>query len=376
MALWLRVLIVEDSADDTQVLLRELRRGGYEVEQERVETRAAMETALAQGKWDLILCDYTLPRFSAGAALRTLQESKLDLPFIVISGTIGEESAVEMLKAGAHDFIVKGSLARLLPAIERELKDAETRRRQREAEAERNALVGHLEATNAEIERFTYIAFHDLRAPLVTIKGFVGALKHDLETERQDQVQRDIQRIEEAADKMNEILSDLLEFARIGRVMRPAEDVDIGQLVREVLQSLDGLIRAQNITVKVTPVLPSVYGDRMRLREVFENLIENAARYMDGQTYPLIEIGARLQNDQTIIFVRDNGQGIEPRYHTRIFNLFEKLDPNMEGTGIGLALTKRIIEVHGGRIWVESEGQGKGATFYFTIPAKSKGELP
>jgi signal transduction histidine kinase len=175
---------------------------------------------------------------------------------------------------------------------------------------------------------------------------------------------------------MNEILSDLLEFARIGRVMRPAEDVDIGQLVLEVLQSLDGLIRAQNITVKVTPVLPSVYVDRMRLREVFENLIENAARYMDGQTYPLIEIGARLQNDQAIIFVRDNGQGIEPRYHTRIFNLFEKLDPNMEGTGIGLALTKRIIEVHGGRIWVESEGQGKGVTFYFTIPAKSKGELP
>jgi DNA-binding NtrC family response regulator len=105
-----------------------------------------METALAQGKWDLILCDYTLPRFSAGAALRTLQESELDLPFIVISGTIGEESAVEMLKAGAHDFFVKGRLARLLPAIERELKDSETRRRQREAEAERNALVGHLEA--------------------------------------------------------------------------------------------------------------------------------------------------------------------------------------------------------------------------------------
>ena len=376
MAILLRVLVVEDSQDDSEVVLRELRRGGYEVAHERVETRPAMRAALLQGTWDLVLCDYTLPKFSAADALVTLQESGLDLPFIVISGTIGEESAVEMLKAGAHDFIVKGRLARLIPAIERELGDAATRRLQREAQEERKALVARLEAINAEIEHFTYIAFHDLRAPLVTIKGFTGALKHDLETEQRNQVQRDIQRIEAAADQMDEILSDLLKFARIGRVRRPSEDVDVHQLVQEVLQPLDGLIRAKNITVKIAPVLPRVYGDRVRLHEVFENLIENAARYMDRQEHPIIEIGARLQDGQTIIFVRDNGQGIEPRYHTRIFNLFEKLDPSMEGTGIGLALTKRIIEVHGGRIWVESEGLGHGATFCFVLPGKNQGEPP
>src|SRR5215211_6525256 len=366
----LRVLFVEDSEYDTQVLLRELRRGDYEVEHERVETRQAMQAALSQRTWDLVLCDYTLPRFSAGDALKTLQESKLDLPFIVISGTIGEESAVEMLKSGAHDFIVKGRFARLLPAIERERKDAEIRHLQREVETERQALVARLEAINAEIERFTYIAFHDLRAPLVTIKGFVGALKQDLETKRHDQVQRDIQRIETAADTMDKILSDLLEFARIGRVRRPTEDVNVRQLVQEVLQRLDGLIRTKNITVQIAPVFPLVHGDRVRLREQFENLIENAIRYTQGNEQPQIEIGTRLQDGQTVFFVRDNGQGIEPRYHTRIFQLFEKLDPNMEGTGIGLALTKRIIEVHGGRIWVESGGQGHGSTFCFTLPEK------
>ncbi|HET6823881.1 MAG TPA: ATP-binding protein [Anaerolineales bacterium] len=372
MATILRALIVEDSEYDTQTMLRELRRGGYEVEYERVETRSAMEQALSERTWDLILCDYTLPRFSAGDALRTLRQSGLDLPFIIISGTIEEENAVDMLKAGAHDFIVKGRMARLLPAIERELKDAETRRLQREAEVQRQELMARLEAINSEIERFTYLAFHDLRAPLITIKGFAGALEQDLEAGRHDQALRDIQRIGGAADRMDEILSDLLEFARIGRVRRPSEDVDSQQLVQEALQKLDGLIRAKSVTVKVSPDLPQVHGDRVRLREVFENLIENAAQYTSDQKEPSIEIGTRWQDDQQIIFVRDNGQGVDPRYHNRIFELFEKLDPNTQGPGIGLALARRIIEVHGGKIWVESGGEGQGSTFCFTLPEKSE----
>ena len=368
MTTLLHVLIVEDSVDDTDAMLRELTRGGYEVEHERVETRPAMQAALSQRTWDLVLCDYTLPKFSAREALKTLQQSGLDLPFIIISGTIGEESAVEMLKAGAHDFIVKGRMARLLPAIERELRDAHTRRLQREAEAERRDLIARLEAINSEIERFTYLAFHDLRAPLITIKGFTGALKQDLDANRHDEVRRDVDRIEGAADTMDEILSDLLEFARIGRVRRPSEDVDLQKLARQALAALNGLIEKKGVTVKISPDLPSVYGDRVRLREVFENLIENAAIYTSGQEQPLIEIGARQQGNQQVIYVKDNGQGIDPRYHHRIFELFEKLDPGTQGPGIGLALAKRIVEVHGGRIWVESEGQGRGSTFYFTLP--------
>ena len=375
MATLLRVLIVEDSEYDTQSILRELRRGGYEVKHERAETRATMEQALSRHTWDLILCDYTLPRFSAGDALKTLQRSGLDLPFIIISGTIEEENAVDMLKAGAHDFIVKSRMARLLPAIERELKDAMTRHLRREAEMERQQLTVRLEAINSEIERFTYLAFHDLRAPLITIKGFAGALEQDLEAGRRDEVKRDLQRIAGAADKMDEILSDLLEFARIGRVRRPSEAIESEQLAQEALQKLDGLIRAKNITVKIAPDLPRVYGDRVRLREVFENLIENAATYTSDQEQPLIEIDTRWQEDQKIIFVRDNGQGVDPRYHNRIFELFEKLDPNTQGPGIGLALTKRIIEVHGGRIWIESSGQGQGSTFCFTLPEKSEIKL-
>src|SRR5688572_18718965 len=130
----LRLLLVEDSEDDARLLLRELERGGYEVDFTRVETRAAMQAALDSQTWDVVISDYSLPQFSAPQALDTLQVSNVDLPFIIVSGTIGEDTAVAALKAGAHDFLIKNSLARLIPAIERELKDAETRRERKQAE--------------------------------------------------------------------------------------------------------------------------------------------------------------------------------------------------------------------------------------------------
>jgi signal transduction histidine kinase len=326
-----------------------------------------MQRALLDKAWDIILCDYNLPRFDAMNALATLKESGLDIPFFVVSGTIDEESAVTALKAGAHDFLVKGRFARLIPAIEREMRDAEIRRSHRQVEAERADLSASLEAVSAELERFLYTAFHELRSPLVTIKGFLGLIAEDIQANQTDRIQKDIQRIARAADKMDELLSSLLELSRIGRVIYPYEAVDLVQLTHEALDILGERLRSNRIVVNVSPDLPVIYGDRLRLREVLENLIENAAKHMGGQLHPLIEIGRREQEGQHVIFVRDNGQGIDPRYHNRIFNLFEKLDPAMEGPGIGLTLVKRIVEVHGGRVWVESEGEGKGATFCFTI---------
>jgi two-component system, LuxR family, sensor kinase FixL len=154
-------------------------------------------------------------------------------------------------------------------------------------------------------------------------------------------------------------------------VRRPSEDVDLLQLVRQALVALDALLREKDISVQISPELPTVHGDRVRLRQVFENLIENAAIYTAEQEQPVIEIGMRREGDQQVIYVRDNGPGIDPRYHHRIFELFEKLDPGTQGPGIGLALVRRIVEVHGGRIWVESDGQGQGSTFYFTLPGAS-----
>jgi signal transduction histidine kinase/large-conductance mechanosensitive channel len=233
--------------------------------------------------------------------------------------------------------------------------------------AERKRLIQQLEANNAELERFTYTVSHDLRNPLVTIKGFLGMLERDIRENRPEHIASDFQRISNAADKMQALLVDLLELSRIGRIINPASEVNLSEVAIEAVDTLDGRIRSKNISVSVSLDLPTVAGDRIRLREVFENLIDNAAKYMGDQEDPLIEIGCRDEGER-VIFVKDNGMGIEESYRTRIFGLFEKLNPTSEGTGIGLALIKRIIEVHGGRIWVESEGLGTGSTFCFTIP--------
>jgi len=233
---------------------------------------------------------------------------------------------------------------------------------------ERENFIKELGNRNAELERFTYTVSHDLRSPLVTIKGFLGILKKDLSEDHIERVTSDMQRIASATDKMDILLSDLLELSRIGRIVNPPEEIDLVKLAYATLETIDGRLRAKNITTRVSSQLPILYADRIRMGEVLENLIDNAAKYMGDQPTPLIEIGSHNDNGQQVIYVRDNGMGIEPQYLQKVFDLFEKLNPTSEGTGIGLALIKRIVEVHGGKIWVESEGPGKGSTFCFTIP--------
>jgi signal transduction histidine kinase len=235
-------------------------------------------------------------------------------------------------------------------------------------ESEREKLIQKLEAQNAELERFNYTVSHDLKTPLVTIKGFLGYLEEDIRTGNVERLKKDSQRIANAVDKMNELLRDLLELSRIGRLINPPQQIDTVQLVREAVEIVRGRLEERRVTVHVNPDLPSIHGDKPRLLEVLQNLLDNAAKYMGDQPQPKIEIGQNgEEGTNAVFFVRDNGMGIAPEYHERIFGLFNKLDATSEGTGIGLALVKRIVEFHGGRIWVESE-LGKGSTFYFTMP--------
>ncbi len=240
----------------------------------------------------------------------------------------------------------------------------------RRTEEEREQLIARLEAQNAELERFTYTVSHDLKSPLITIKGYIGMLGEELADTDVGSVQDDLMRISRAADRMVELLEDLLELSRIGRLVNPPEDVSLDDLVQEALQIVGAQIESKGIRVKVCEPLPVLYGDRLRLLEVLQNLVENAAKYMGDNIHPRIEIGVRRDDSRTICYVRDNGIGIDPRFHEKIFGLFDQLDPKAGGTGIGLAIVKRIIEVHGGRVWVESEGAGRGSTFCFTVPGR------
>jgi signal transduction histidine kinase len=215
--------------------------------------------------------------------------------------------------------------------------------------------------------RFTYTISHDLKSPLVTISVFLNYLEQDLQQADPAAVAKDLAYIRNAAGRMSKLLDELLALSRVGHVESPAVDVPLQTVVQEALALVAGQIAARGVQVDVTAVPIFLHGDRSRFVEVFQNLLDNACKFMGAQPSPRIEIAVEETAGEQVIVVRDNGNGIDPRFLSKIFGLFEKLDPESGGTGIGLALVRRIVEVHGGRIWVESEGLGQGATFRFTL---------
>jgi PAS domain S-box-containing protein len=234
-------------------------------------------------------------------------------------------------------------------------------------ETEREKLIQELEDKNAELERFTYTVSHDLKSPLITIKGFLGFIEQDAYTGNITRLKADIKRIGDATDKMQLLLNELLELSRIGRLMNPHEHIPFNEIAREAVDLVQGRLLMARVHVRIQKNMPSVYGDKRRLVEVIQNLVDNAAKFTGNKPRPRIEIGHDGHEDgRPIFFVRDNGIGIETEHQDRVFGLFNKLDADSEGTGIGLTLVKRIVEVHGGRIWVESKA-GAGATFFFTL---------
>jgi signal transduction histidine kinase len=229
-------------------------------------------------------------------------------------------------------------------------------------------LIMELEAKNAELERFTYTVSHDLKSPLVTVRGFLGFLERDALRGDMELVKRDMTHIHEATMHMERLLNDLLELSRIGRLVNPPQKVAFNDLVQEALKLVAGRIHKRQVQVQVAENMPAVWVDRSRVVEVLQNLIENGVKFMGDQPEPQLEIGMRQVAGETAFFVRDNGIGIAPQYHDKVFGLFDRLDSKIEGTGIGLSLVKRIVEVHNGRIWIETPENNQGTIFLFTLP--------
>ena len=267
-------------------------------------------------------------------------------------------------------------------AQEREAAHERTIRRLKAADAAKEQLIAELEAKNTELERFTYTVSHDLKTPLVTIQGFLSFIRRDARSGNLERLEEDIGRINGAVSKMRGLLEELLDLSRIGRVMNAPQRVPLGDLVHEASELLAGTIAKRGAKICILNDLPVVVGDRARLFQVVQNLIENAIKYSDDS--PRIEIGVRdpesaVDEDSEqppVVFVRDHGIGIEPKHLEDVFGLFRQLDPGYDGTGIGLALVKRIVDMHQGEIWAESEGRGQGSTFLFSLPnAAGQGEV-
>ena len=266
----------------------------------------------------------------------------------------------------ARSFPYRGQIQRVAA-----LRDVSERRK---AGAIRESLIRELEAKNAELERFGYAVTHDLKAPLVTIRGFAGYLEKDAREGRVDRLASDAQRITEAVSKLQRLLDELFELSRAGRPVGPPAAVASADIVQDALRLVRGRIDLSRVRVEVASGLPVVFGDRARLVQAFERLLDNAVKFARAADEPRVTVDVRPPSEgMAVLVLRDNGIGIDPRHRERVFELFEKLDPRAAGSGIGLAMVKRIVESHGGRVWLESGGIGTGTSACVSLPLVGSG---
>jgi two-component system cell cycle sensor histidine kinase/response regulator CckA len=371
-------LIVEDSEDDAMLLLRELGRG-FDVTHLRVDTPEAMVSALNGGPWDIVLSDYSMPRFSAPDAFATLQRRGLDLPFIIVSGTVGEDTAVDAMRLGVHDYIVKGKLARLLPAIERELRECESRRRRRIAEEELRKTeeqLRHAQKMEA-VGRLAGGVAHDFNNVLSVILSYCELILAD--PQNTGSLRTDLVEVRTAGLRAAELTKQLLLFSR--QQVIEAKVFDLGKVVGGMEKLLRPLLGADvELTILTSREVGRVWADEGQIVQVVMNLAVNARDAMprggkltiETRNVELDEDYARAHHGVTpgqyvMLAATDTGTGMDRATQARIFDPFFTTKEKGKGTGLGLSTVFGTIQQAGGHLWVYSE-PGEGTTFKIYLP--------
>jgi two-component system sensor kinase FixL len=491
----LRILLVEDSEHDRIAFRRGLQKGEVACEIiECVKAQDALRKLESEpDSFDLVVIDYALPGMTGLELSKELLSKKVPLPLVIITGRGSEELAVDALKSGVDDYLIKDpdrNYLELLPVVlpdvvekygdrkarklaEEALRESEERFRRtvKGSEAgyifvdlegciadineawlrmhgftsadtimgkpftstfldqdkegaesdlgrvlngesipvgearrcrtdntvgyhtfsanpvmkggvmvgmeafliditERKRAEEELRRINEELRNFAHIVSHDLKTPIVFIQGYCSLLSENHFESLGEKGQTCLERINASAHRMELLISDLLALSRLGRVVASFTDVSLQEIVNKVVQDLEDKLRSRNVEVVMAGDLPVVNCDGERLYQVFDNLIGNAVKFLGSEKNPKIEVGYLMKGEYHQFHVKDNGIGIDPKYHHKIFERFYRLKETKddEGTGLGLAIIERIVNNHGGRVWVESD-RGKGTTFYFTIPA-------
>jgi signal transduction histidine kinase len=384
----LRILFIEDSETDFKLVVRWLKNGLLRGEYGRVEDADGLRDALARAGWDAVISDWSLPRFDALSALQLLREMRLDLPFIILSGTVGEEAAVGAMRAGAHDYVLKNNLARLLPVLNRELREAKGRRARRETERALVDRTAKLASINEDLERsqdslrqaivtrdeFLSVASHELSTPLTSLKLQIQNL---IRNDHAPAIAEQLKRIDRQADRLTKLIRQLLDVSRIAgnRLRLEPEDMDLGALVEEIVSrfALDLKHSGSELRVHAGIEIRGLW-DRDRIDQVITNLISNAIKFGLGNPIDVIlepiEGGVRLS-------VHDGGIGIDSKSWDRIFERFERAvsTRHFGGLGIGLWIVRQIVEASGGTISVHSE-IGRGSTFIVELPSTPRASVP
>lgn len=383
----LTVLLLEDNDLDAELTLETLREGGFDCQAQRVETREAYLAAIEQCGFDLILADYSLPSFDGLTALDLACEKCPDIPFIFVSGAIGEELAIESLKRGATDYVLKQRLGRLVPSVRRALREGEERKRRQRAEKELAEMLEREQAARQEAElanrlkdEFLASVSHELRTPLNAILGWVRLLRGG----RLDQAtaQRAMETIERNACSQQKLIEDLLDVSRIvsGKLRLEVAPVDPAIIVEAAVDSVRPVAEAKGVQLAVDIELQAglVSGDQVRLQQVIWNLLSNAIKFTpEGGR---VEATLSRVNSHLEIKVNDTGRGIEPKFLPHVFDPFRQEDATSArkhgGLGLGLAIVRQIVNLHGGSVEARSDGTDKGATFTVKLPVMAVRQTP
>ena len=364
----LRILLIEDDPSDAELELVELHRGGFEISSDVAQTREEISNYLDRNLYDLVLADYNLPHFRGMEAVDIIREKKLSVPLILVTGALKSVTAVECLKQGATDYVLKDNLTRLSLCVRRALEETRLKQERKRAQDELAKKVDELARSNRDLEQFAYVSSHDLQEPLRMVSAYTQLLGERYRGQLDEKADKYIGYAVEGALRMQALIEDLLAFSRVGRNGGEHKAINCNAAVDEALRNLALTVQESGVIV-TRGKLPSVHADHFQLVQLFQNLIGNAIKFRKSHA-PTIKISAERVNDDWQLAVKDNGIGISPEYQEQIFVIFQRLHTRDEysGNGVGLAICKKIVEQHGGKIWVESR-PGSGSTFLFTLSA-------
>jgi signal transduction histidine kinase len=363
----LSALLVEDNQLDAELVIRALRQGGFDVTSLVTQDEAGFTRAIRTQPPEIVLADYNLPNWTGMEAVAVLRREGMDIPVILVSGALGDVTAVESIKRGVTDYVLKDGLARLPEVVRRALKEQFERKLRRQMEEDLAKKVDELARSNADLEQFAYVASHDLQEPLRMVSAYTQLLGERYRGKLDENADKFIGYAVEGAQRMQVLIQDLLAFSRVGRKEGTLSIIDCNDVMKEVKQTLTTALQESGAVITYA-ALPSVWADRTQVAQVLQNLVGNAIKFR-GKEAPAISITAEKSDTFWQFSVSDNGIGIAAEYVSSIFVVFQRLHARTEypGNGIGLAICKKIVERYGGKIWVESQS-GAGSTFKFTLP--------
>jgi len=361
-----RILHLEDSEPDSDFVKRLLEKAGLDFQYFLAEDEESFSRGINEFKPDVILCDHALPQFDSVMAFEKYRESKLEIPFILVTGSVSEEYAVEMIKKGIDDYLLKTNLQRLPQAITSSFAKRENDKKLRESQEEMKRKNVELIKINSELDRFVYSISHELRAPLSSVMGLCSVIKLN-------HLDKDSRRILElinlSVDKMDDTIREILDYSRNARNEVHTDKIDLRTIIDDALRPIGYIQTSYPIEKRIRINLQEpFYSDNSRVKVIINNLISNSIKYRKKE-YPLsfIEVTAVVNNEKLVLEIADNGIGIKSEYLPSLFEMFYRATTAASGAGLGLYIAKECVDKLSGKIEVESEF-GEGTKFTIEIP--------